>query len=139
MADLGTLMTTIVGKISFVQPLNHPAASGASAAPTKASEIRPVVRRLPLEFTSADQGRTLDCGGTILGTVKNGGTAVSGAVVMLFHRRSGRLLDRAITDSGGGFSFSGLFQANNAYFAVAFDSDSGDQLDALIHDYLTPV
>lgn len=139
MADLGTLTTTIVGKISFVQPLNHPAASGASAAPTKASEMSAVVRRLPLDFTSQDQGRTLDLDGTISGTVKNGGTAVSGAVVMLFHRRSGRLLDRAVTDSSGGFSFSGLFQANSAYFAVAFDTDSGDLLDALIHDYLTPV
>ena len=139
MADLGILTTTIVGKISFVQPLNHPATSGASAAPTKATDMHPVVRRLPLEFTSADQGRTLDCGGTISGSVKNGGTAVAGAVVMLFHRRSGRLLNRALTDSSGGFSFGSLFQASSAYFAVAFDSDSGDQLDALIHDYLTPV
>lgn len=138
MADRGILVTVLHSAYPLALPLDGPIASGSPAGPAKSIAMDVLARRLALEFDHAENLIASPCHGTISGTVKNGGTAVAGAVVMLFHRRTALVVDRAVSSATGTFSFSSLYQATNAYFAIAFDPDTGDLLDALIHDHLTP-
>lgn len=83
---------------------------------------------------------TLAPNGSISGTVTDGSFPLNRAVVRLYLRKTGQLLQQQLTNAAGQFTFIGLNTGKtNQYFAIAFDPDGAPLVNALIFDYLTPV
>lgn len=65
-------------------------------------------------------------GGTISGNVKISGANAGGVVVRLYYRDSGALVDQAISNSSGNYSFVGLNTADPKAFYVVFIDPNKD-------------
>ena len=65
-------------------------------------------------------------GGTISGKVKISGANAGGVVVRLYYRDSGALVDQAISNSSGNYSFVGLNTADPKAFYVVFIDPNKD-------------
>lgn len=64
--------------------------------------------------------------GTISGNVKISGANASGVVVRLYYRDNGALVDQAISNSSGNYSFVGLNTADPKAFYVVFVDPNKD-------------
>lgn len=82
---------------------------------------------------------SVDSNGTLSGAVKEAGVAVPYAVVRLYYRPNGILIDQALCDASGLFSFSGIEEGVSDYYVIALDPDGGTQYNAVIFDRLSPV
>jgi hypothetical protein len=76
--------------------------------------------------------------GRVSGTVMENSVAVGGAIVRLYRRETGTLIDAVRTDTDGHFTFYLLDPSISNYYVVALDPDSGVQYNAKIFDRLTP-
>ena len=65
-------------------------------------------------------------GGTISGNVKISGANAGGVVVRLYYRDNGALVDQAISNSSGNYSFVGLNTADPKAFYVVFIDPNKD-------------
>lgn len=64
--------------------------------------------------------------GTISGNVKISGANAGGVVVRLYYRDNGALVDQAISNSSGNYSFVGLNTADPKAFYVVFVDPNKD-------------
>ena len=64
--------------------------------------------------------------GTISGNVKISGANAGGVVVRLYHRDNGALVDQAVSNSSGNYSFVGLNTADPKAFYVVFVDPNKD-------------
>lgn len=64
--------------------------------------------------------------GSISGNVKISGVNVGGVVVRLYYRDNGALVDQAISNSSGNYSFVGLNTADPKAFYVVFVDPNKD-------------
>ena len=98
---------------------------------------RQVFARKQLADVSA--GALVPNSGIIGGTVQDNAVPVPGALVRLYWRRTGALIDSMYCDAAGMFKFANLNPRElEGYFAVAFDPVGGINYNALISDRLTP-
>ena len=65
-------------------------------------------------------------GGTISGNVKISGASAGGVVVRLYYRDNGAIVDQAISNSNGNYSFVGLNTADPKAFYVVFIDPNKD-------------
>lgn len=76
---------------------------------------------------------------SINGKIRKNGIDFDGAVVRLYDRESGNLIETTITNNSGDYSFKARVDPNYKYFIIAFDSFDSPILQAVVHDYLDPI
>lgn len=138
MADLGTLPTARIAALGAQKTGVWWATQGGVPGGQRGIPGASPAKHLPVAFGGAET-LAYDCTGVVNGTALVGTAPVPGAEVWLFHRTSRMPVRRTITNANGEFTFTNLYKAASAYFAVAFDPDSGEAFNALIFDKLTPV
>ena len=77
--------------------------------------------------------------GRISGTVKISGVTAPGVVVRLYYRDNGNLIEQAISDASGDYSFAGLDTAAlNAYYVVFIDPKTSSPYNYTVaRDHIT--
>lgn len=140
MADLGTL-TTVRQPARTYHVIAFDWLAGAVTVITR--PVLYALRRMPMLFeapniTSTSAAMSSPMTSSVSGTVLLNAVPVANCVVRLYHRDSGLLVDRTLTDSVGAYNFTNLYGATDGYFAIAFDPAGGGQYDAVVHDFITP-
>lgn len=72
------------------------------------------------------------------GVVKNNGSAVAGAKVGVYYRKSMELIERTLTKADGTFSFTGYSPNSNDYFVLALDPNESTTYNAMVFDRVRP-
>jgi hypothetical protein len=98
-------------------------------------------RAAPVWSRKAPQGvtTTIDTSGTLSGAVRDeNGNLQYGVKVLLIYKPGNVIINAAITDANGGFSFAGYDKTDTGNFICVAVDDTGS-LQSQVLDKLTPV